>query len=376
MDRLISTGNDPLKHTKSHENAAIDDSTIEYSDLPDRSMTIFERLQKTGINRRGSPARGFTYKRADGKRLETADHKRIGDLKIPPAWTDVWINSAAGGPVQAIGKDAAGRLQYLYHENHVRRQDAKKFQRLIKFAEALPKMRSTVAVQLRQPGLGRERVMASILRIISTSFMRPGSQVYASENGSYGIATLRPKHVKVKGDAIEFDFPGKSGVRQQRQLKDRHVSKVVRSLLKQPSREVFKYQNGNAEFVNVTRSHINGYIREVMGERFSAKDFRTWAGTLVCACALARVGVEASDSSTIRKRKVVQAIKETAEALGNTPAVCRSSYVCPEVINRFENGKIINRYFKTLDEFIKFRGRTLHPSEKSLLNFMKRSAVK
>jgi DNA topoisomerase I len=339
-------------------------------------MTILERLQKKGINRRGSPSRGFTYKRADGQKLNSADRKRIEDLKIPPAWTDVWINSAAGGPVQAIGRDAAGRLQYLYHDNHVRRQEAKKFRRLIKFAEALPRMRSTVAAHLRQTGLGRERVMASVLRILSTSFMRPGSQVYASENGSYGIATLRPKHVKVKGDAIEFHFPGKSGVQQQRQIKDRQVSKVVRNLLQHPSREVFKYQNGNGEFVNVTRSHINAYIREVMGEKFSAKDFRTWAGTLVCACALARVGAEAGDSGTVRKRKVVEAIKETAEALGNTPAVCRSAYVCPEIINSFESGKIINRYFKTLDEFIKYRGRTLHPAEKSLLRFMNRAVVK
>ncbi|HYJ84765.1 MAG TPA: hypothetical protein VEW46_01755 [Pyrinomonadaceae bacterium] len=339
-------------------------------------MTILERLQKTGINRRGSPSRGFTYKRADGQKLNGTDRKRIEDLKIPPAWTDVWINSAAGGPVQVIGKDAAGRLQYLYHENHVRRQEANKFRRLIKFAEALPKMRSSVAAHLRQTGLGRERVMASILRILSTCFIRPGSQVYASENGSYGIATLRPKHVKVKGDVIEFDFPGKSGVHQQRHIKDRQVARVVRQLLQQPSREVFKYQNGNGEFVDVRRSHINAYIREVMGEKFSAKDFRTWAGTLVCACALARVGAEVGDSGTARKRKVVEAIKETADALGNTPAVCRSAYVCPEIINSFETGKIINRYFKTLDEFIKFRGRALHPSEKSLLNFMKRSAVK
>ncbi len=339
-------------------------------------MTKLERLQKTGINRRGSPSRGFTYKRVDGQKLSAADRKRIDDLRIPPAWTDVWINSSPAGPVQVIGRDAAGRLQYLYHEHHVRRQETKKFSRLIKFVEALPKMRSTVAAHLRQPGLGRERVLASILRILSTCFIRPGSQVYASENGSYGIATLRPKHVKVKGDLIEFDFPGKSGVQQQRQIKDRQVSKVVRKLLQQPSREVFKYQNGNGAFVDVTRSHINAYIREVMGEQFSAKDFRTWAGTLVCACALAKVGAEAGDSSTVRKRKVVEAIKETADALGNTPAVCRSAYVCPEIINSFEGGKIINRYFKTLDEFIKFRGRTLHPSEKSLLNFMKRSAVK
>jgi DNA topoisomerase-1 len=339
-------------------------------------MTKLEQFQKTGIKRLGTPARGFKYKTADGKKASAADLKRIDELKIPPAWTDVWINSTPGGAVQAVGRDAAGRLQYIYHENHVRRQEARKFKRLIKFAEALPKMRATVAAQLRQDGLGRERVMASILRILSTCFMRPGSQVYASENGSFGIATLRPKHVKVKGDVVEFDFPGKSGVRQNRQLKDRQVSKVVRSLLKHPSREVFKYQNGNGEFVNVTRPHINHYIREVMGENFSAKDFRTWAGTLVCACALARVGTEVVENDSARKRKVVDAIKETAEVLGNTPAVCRSSYICPEIISSFETGKIINRYFNSLDHLITYRGRQLHPAEKSLLRFMKATAVK
>jgi DNA topoisomerase-1 len=339
-------------------------------------MTRLEHLQKTGINRLGTPTRGFRYKKANGKRPTAAELQRIEELKIPPAWTNVWINGVAGGMVQAIGTDAAGRLQYLYHQNHVRRQEARKFSRLIKFAEALPKMRATVAAHLRQPGLGRERVMASMLRILSTCFLRPGSHVYVSENGSYGIATLRPKHVKVKGDLVQFDFPGKSGVRQQQQIKDHQVSRVVRSLLKQPSREVFKYQNGTGEFVNVTRPHINAYIREVMGENFSAKDFRTWAGTLVCACALARVGTEVSEKSTVRKRKIVEAIKETADALGNTPAVCRSSYICPEIINSFESGRKIDRYFNHLDEFIKYRGKKLHAAEKSLLKFMKRNAGK
>ena len=339
-------------------------------------MTRLEQLQKTGIKRLGTPARGFRYKKADGKRVSAADLRRIDELRIPPAWTDVWINAAAGGAVQAIGTDAAGRLQYLYHENHVRRQEAKKFRRVIKFAEALPGMRATVAANLRQPDLGRDSVMACILRILSTCLIRPGSHVYANENGSFGIATLRPRHVKVKGDVVEFDFPGKSGVRQFRQIKDRKVSKVVRKLLNQPSREVFKYQNGNGEFVNVTRPHINLYIREVMGENFSAKDFRTWAGTLVCACALARAGTDIIDKPTLRKRKIVEAIKETAAALGNTPAVCRSSYICPEVINSFETGSIIDHYFNTLDDLITYRGRKLHAAEKSLLRFMKRMAAK
>jgi DNA topoisomerase-1 len=339
-------------------------------------MTRYEQLQSTGIQRLGTPARGFRYKRADGKKASAADLKRIDDLKIPPAWTDTWINSRPGGTIQAIGKDAAGRLQYLYHDHHVRRRETKKFRRLIKFAEALPKMRVTVSSQIRQPGLGKEPVMAAILRILSTCFMRPGSQVYASENGSYGLATLKPKHVKVKGDVVEFDFPGKSGVHQSRQLKDRQVARVVRSLMKHPSRELFKYRNGNGEFVNVTRQHINDQIREIMGEKFSAKDFRTWAGTLVCACALARMGTDVVEKPGARKRKVVAAIKETAEVLGNTVAVCRSAYICPEIIQNFENGKMINRYFNTLNELITYRGRKLHGAEKSLLNFMKRTAVR
>jgi DNA topoisomerase I len=338
-------------------------------------MTKLEQLQRSGIRRVGNQQRGFRYQRADLEKVSAADLKRIRELKIPPAWSDVWINSTAGSALQAIGRDAAGRLQYLYHAHHTRRQDAKKFKRVIKFAEALPKMRALVGSQIRQPGLGKEPVMASILRILSTCFLRPGSQVYASENGSFGLATLRPRHVKVKGDVIEFDFPGKSGVRQERQLKDRHVARVVRNLLRRPSREVFKYQNGNGEFVNVTRQHINDYIREVMGEKFSAKDFRTWAGTLVCACALAKRGAEPAETKALKKRKVVEAVKETADLLGNTPAVCRSSYICPEIIQSFEDGKTINKYFNSPNELTAYRGRKLHAAEKSLLNFMKRSAV-
>jgi DNA topoisomerase I len=339
-------------------------------------MTRMEQLQKTGIVRTGTPQKGFKYKHANGGKVTAEDLERIDALRIPPAWTEVAINSFPGGKLQAVGKDAAGRWQYLYHQNHVRAQELKKFQRLIKFAEALPKMRATVSRHLREPGLGRERVMASILRILSSCFMRPGSEVYASENGSYGLATLRPKHVKVKGDSIEFDFPGKSGVRQKQQVKDRQVASVVRSLLKNRSPEVFKYENGNGAFVDVTRRRINEYIKEVMGDRFSAKDFRTWAGTIICACALARVGAEVVEKNAVRKRKVVAAIKETAAILGNTPAVCRSSYICPQVISSFEKGTIIEGHFETLEELIAYRGRKLHSAEHSLLRFLKRTAAK
>jgi len=334
-------------------------------------MTNIERLQNIGIRRLGTPKRGFRYRPASG-RLTKADLDRINDLKIPPAWTDCYINPAANGRVQAIGKDAAGRWQYLYHQNHTRAQELRKFRRITRFAKAIPKMRATVSRHLRQPGLTRERVLAAVLRILSTCYMRPGSQVYASEHGSYGIATLRRKHVMVKGELIEFDFPGKSGVRQQRQLRDRQVARVIRKTIKLPGYNVFKYENGEGKPVVVTRPLINEYIKEVMGSSFSAKDFRTWAGTLVCACALARDGSEIPEKKTARNKRIVAAIKETAEVLGNTPAVCRGSYVCPEIINSFEKGQIITDCTTKLDDLIAFRGRGLHKAEQALLKFLKK----
>ena len=339
-------------------------------------MTRIERLQRTGIVRLGSPKTGFRYRYADGRKVARKETERINSLRIPPAWTDVAISVSPKSKLQVVGKDAAGRWQYLYHESHTRNQELKKFKRLVKFAEALPSLRTTIKRHLRQPGLNRERVLAAILRILLTCFMRPGSQVYASENGSYGIATLRRNHVKVKGDQIEFDFPGKSGVRQQRQLVDRDVAKVLRALLRNRSKEVFHFRNGNGESVDVKRRHINDYIKEVMGERFSAKDFRTWAGTLVCASALARVGAEDSENKNSRKRKLVAAVKETAEVLGNTPAVCRSSYISPEVLTNFQNGRIIENYFESLEEFTAYQGKQLHPAEASLVKFLKSRATK
>jgi DNA topoisomerase-1 len=335
-------------------------------------MTKIERLQNIGILRRGSPKRGFHYQSQNG-RLTKADLERIEKLKIPPAWVDVAINPAAKGRVQAIGRDAAGRWQYLYHEDHTRLQELRKFQRITKFALALPKMRATIRRHLRQPGLGRERVLAAVLRILSTCYMRPGSEVYASENGSYGIATLRRKHVTVKGDLIEFDFPGKSGVRQQRQLRDRQVARVVRATSKLPGYNVFKFENESGQIVPVTRQHINDYIKEVMGESFSAKDFRTWAGTLVCACSLAREATDMPASATAMKKKIGAAIRETSEVLGNTPAVCRSSYVCPEILLSYEKGRVIDHCSSSLDDLITYRGHGLHKAERALVRFLRRT---
>ena len=337
-------------------------------------MTNLERLQTTGIRRIGNPERGFRYRSLNAARVTKSDLERIQRLRIPPAWKDVAINSSANGRLQAVGLDAAGRWQYLYHENHTKTQGAKKFRRLTEFASALPRLRQAINRDVRQTELNRSRVLAAVLRILSSCSLRPGSEVYASENGSYGIATLRKKHVLVKGDTVHFDFPGKSGVRQQRELKDRRIARVVRSLLKQPGRRVFQFQNGDGMFVDVTSRHINDYIKEGMGAKFSAKDFRTWAGTLICACSLAQIGTNQEENVTARKKKIVEAIKATAHALGNTPAVCRGSYICPAILSSFERGKVMNSSSLSLDGILRFRGRGLHSAERALVRFLKQSA--
>src|SRR5437660_3674463 len=219
-------------------------------------MTTIERLHQNGILRLGSAKGGFRYKHADGRKVSANDLERIQQLKIPPAWKDVAINSAPSGKVQVVGSDAASRWQYLYDEKYLRSQDRHKFQRLIKFGESLPSLRKTISRDLRGPSLSHARVMACILRILSTNFMRRGSEIYASENASYGIATLRPRHVKVKGDHITFDFPGKSGVQQQREIRDRAVARILRKLIRYPNRRVFKYQSGDGKFIDVTGKAI------------------------------------------------------------------------------------------------------------------------
>lgn len=336
-------------------------------------MTHLDRLQQTGIKRLGTKKR-FRYVAADGGRVSRADFARIEALKLPPAWTEVAINRTVGGMLQAIGKDAAGRWQYVYHEQHIKKRERKKFNRLLLFVEAVPKMRKVVSRNLRKRDLGRERVMSCILRILVTCFMRAGSQVYANENGSYGLATLRRRHVSVRGDVVGFNFPGKSHVVQQQEVRDRGVARIIRELLRNHGGELFKYQNDDGLFVNIKRRDINAYIKEVMGQGFTSKDFRTWAATLICACALARAGVEVKESGAVKKRKVVQAIKETAEVLGNTPAVCRSAYICPDVLKSFERGQVIDQYFESVDDMVNNRGKQLHQSERALLRLLKNTS--
>jgi DNA topoisomerase-1 len=298
------------------------------------------RLQETGFLRRNGGRGPSAYATRSRSRPDAAELERIRRLRVPPAWTDVAISRSASSPLQAVGRDRAGRWQYLYTPAHVERREARKRARLAAFLRALPQLRTSINRGLRAPGLSRERVMSAILRILSVGFLRPGSAAYAAQNGSFGLATLRPRHVSVHGPRISFDFRGKAGKRQRHELVDRQVASIVRSLLRVPAPEVFKYRSEDGAFKDVRRRDINLYIREVTGRPFTAKDFRIWAATILCAAALAD-GTDCAPSQ--RRRRVASSIRSVAAALGNTPAVCRASYINPRLLRAFESGSLPER---------------------------------
>jgi DNA topoisomerase-1 len=304
-------------------------------------MTYVERLSTAGILRRGTKRRGFRYVYARSGKSARAQAVRIDALKVPPAWRDVAVNPSPRADLQAVGRDARGRWQYIYNPKRVRHRERQKFRRILRFGAALPKLRAAVSRDLRKPAMPRDKVLAAMVRILSFAFIRPGSEAYAAENGSYGIATLRRKHVRVKRDVIHFKFVAKSGKVQQAELRNRMLAGFVRRQLALPGYEVFKYVDDAGAVVDVRRADITEYIHRNMGERFSAKDFRTWAATVICAIELARNDTGADASTKELRRCVVHAVKKTAEQLGNTPAICRSSYISPSVITAFESGKSI-----------------------------------
>lgn len=335
-----------------------------------RRPTIIEALRAHGIVRSGTPKRGFRFRAPDGRRITQADRDRIDALRIPPAWSDVAISLSDRSPVQAVGRDAAGRWQYLYHRRHVARRERDKQRRLMRFLLALPAMRQAVSRDLARPGLPRERVLAAILTVLGTCFLRSGGEEYADQNGSYGIATLQRRHVSVQKDRVSFDFAGKSRRRQQHELRNRRVATVVRSLLKHPG-EVFKFRTSEGALVDVRQHHINEYIREVMGERFSAKDFRTWAANLLCACVLARAAAERGATPRERKRQVTAAVREVSQYLGNTPAVCRASYIFDCVLAGYEEGRVIRSACEPPAALFTGSLRRLERTERALVSLLR-----
>lgn len=292
--------------------------------------------------RRVRRGRGFSYEWADGRKVTEADVlERIAGLVLPPAWSDVWICAHPRGHIQAIGTDAAGRRQYRYHDEWRVQRDAEKHERVLTFARRLPAARAQVSAHLAQRGLTRQRVLAAAFRLLDLGFFRVGGESYAEANGTYGLATMRREHVTVTGGFVVFDYIAKSGKQRVQGFVDDDVRKVVTALLKRndASRELLAYRDRTG-WHDVTSADINAYLKEVIGEEVSAKDFRTWHATVLTAVGLA-VSTRAPTSATGRKRAVTRVVKEVADYLGNTPAVCRSSYIDPRILDLYDDGTTI-----------------------------------
>ena len=291
-----------------------------------------------GLYRRRS-GRGFRYLDATGAAVTDAKTlDRIRALAIPPAWTDVWICPRATGHIQATGRDVKGRKQYRYHADWTAHAATGKFDRLPAFARALPRLRRQVEADLDRRGPCREKVLATAVRLLEITLIRVGNAQYARQNRSYGLTTLNKRHLDVDGTALTFAFRGKSGIEHQVRVRDRRLAAVVRAIRELPGQQLFKYRDADGNLCPVTSDEVNAYIREAMGEDFSAKDFRTWAGTVSAARALR--DTEPPTSPTDAKRKSTVCVKAVAGLLGNTPTVCRSSYVHPRVFQMFEAGEL------------------------------------
>jgi len=289
--------------------------------------------------RRTAAGDGFHYHDPKGREITDAKVlERIRALAIPPAWTDVWICPRASGHIQAIGRDVKGRKQYRYHPDWSSHAAETKFERLPDFARALPKLRKRVEADLNRRGISREKVLATAVRLLELTLIRVGNAQYAKQNRSYGLTTLHKRHLELEGTALTFAFKGKSGVEHEVKVRDRRLATVVRSLRELPGQQLFKYRDANGDLCAVTSDDVNAYIREAMGEQFSAKDFRTWAATVSAARALR--DMEPPATATDAKRKITVCVKAVAGLLGNTPTVCRSSYVHPRVFELFEQGRL------------------------------------
>jgi DNA topoisomerase-1 len=293
-----------------------------------------------GLTRRRA-GRGFSYRDPAGRTIRDHDvRKRINALAIPPAWTDVWICRWPNGHLQATGRDARGRKQYRYHRAWARQRGAVKFNRLIDFAAALPQIRRQCDRDLAQTGLPRSRILAVVVRLLERTLIRIGNDEYARSNGSFGLTTFRDRHARVVGDTIRFRYRGKAGKMQEVGLRDRRLATIVRRCQDLPGQDLFQFVDDHGVPQDIGSHDVNDYLREISGEEFTAKDFRTWAGTVAASLALEEF-LEVDDEAG-RKKAVVRAIEQVAEQLGNTPTVCRACYVHPEVVERYLDGTMVD----------------------------------
>jgi DNA topoisomerase-1 len=288
---------------------------------------------------------------ADGTRVRhAATLARIRALAIPPAWTEVWICRSPHGHVQAVGRDARGRKQYRYHPRWRAVRDETKYARMLAFARALPAIRAAVARDLERPGLPRRKVLAAVVRLLETTLIRVGNEEYARQNGSFGLTTMRDGHVAVSGAALRFHFNGKSGRAHVVDVRDPRLARIVRRCQDLPGQTLFQYVDDDGARQTIDSADVNAYLREIAGEEFTAKDFRTWAGTVLAALALAEV--QAFTSQRQARRNIVRAVESVARRLGNTAAICRKGYVHPAVIEAYLDGVTLDAFRRRTERAI------------------------
>ncbi len=324
---------------------------------------------RAGIGRR-LRGKNFEYVRPDGSRASDPETlARIKRLAIPPAWEQVWICPIENGHIQATGRDARGRKQYRYHPRWREQRDQNKYERMMAFAEALPAVRRRVKRDLARPGLSRERVLATVVQLLETTLIRVGNDEYARHNKSYGLTTLHNRHVKVTGPKISFGFKGKSGKQHEIEFHDPHLATIVKHCQDLPGQELFAYRGEEGEIRDVTSQDVNAYLREISGEEFTAKDFRTWAGTVLAAIALREF--ERVTTKAAAKKNIVKSIEAVSKMLGNTPAVCRKCYVHPAIVDSYLEGGTIEVLEQGTDKKLRGRGGGLKPDERAVMALLR-----
>ncbi|HSK10428.1 MAG TPA: DNA topoisomerase IB [Vicinamibacterales bacterium] len=312
----------------------------------------------------------FVYLRPNGDPVtDERDLERIRKLAIPPAWTEVWICPYPNGHLQATGRDAKRRKQYRYHPRWRNVRDETKYNRMVAFAEALPGIRARVDEDLQLKGLPRRKVLATVVRLLETTFIRVGNQEYARQNKSFGLTTLRDRHVQVEGSTVRFSFKGKAGKSHTVDLSDRRLATIIKRCQDLPGYELFQYVDEDGARQVVDSADVNEYLRELSGQDFTAKDFRTWAGTLLAALALDEF--EAFDSEAQAKKNIVRAIEDVAKRLGNTPAISRKSYVHPAVLDAYVDGQTLRVYQERAEEVLRTGLPGLEPEEAAVLAFLR-----
>jgi DNA topoisomerase I len=318
-----------------------------------------------GIRRHG-PGKEFVYIGPDDRRVRDPDElRRIKALAIPPAWRDVWICADPRGHLQATGRDARGRKQYRYHARWREVRDETKYNRLIAFGRALPKIRARAERDLARAGLPREKILATVIRLLESTLIRVGNEAYARENDSFGLTTMRDRHAEVCGATITFAFRGKSGVKHAVGLTDRRLARIVKQSQDLPGYELFQYLDDNGDRRSIDAADVNAYLQDIAGEEFTAKDFRTWAGTILAARALQEF--RAFDSQAQAKRNVVSAIEAVAKRLGNTKTVCRKCYIHPAILNAYMDGSLVEMLRRRVNRELAGSLETLPAEEAAVL---------